>query len=123
MAGKRTGRQVASERGYIVREWTAEDPLEKITHPFTVHPAYGWADLAKAATLDGALIALAKLPTLRRISVTFEAYLPCVATPDQIDGWVSFELHENGSIHNSNPLSEHQLEAFNVSVDSVDEVQ
>lgn len=120
--GKRTGRHVETRRGYVVRHWTASDPADTIAQPYTVSPLHGFGTLTEVETLDAALAAIEHLPPLRMVRVEFEAYVPVAATPDQVDAWVSFELHENGSLSGANPLGRHELSAFNVNVTRDEEV-
>jgi len=50
------------------------------------------------------------------IKVEFEMQLPVPATDDEIEEWLRFELHDNGSMQSHNPLSECEIDPIHGSI-------
>jgi hypothetical protein len=46
-----------------------------------------------------------------KVTITFDADVPDIATPEELEQWVRFELHDINEMPISNPLSETELEA------------
>jgi len=48
---------------------------------------------------------------MSRVTVEFDVELPVTkVSGQQIDEWLRFELHDNGSISADNPLSDYEVE-------------
>lgn len=113
-----TGKQIEASRGYAIHQWSGDDIDAGKVLPFTTAPAHSF-DWQRHATVEDARACIASAPVLRQVHVSFEAYVPVDATEKQIKEWVRFELHANSSIGGDNPLSKHGLEAIEVSIDDV----
>lgn len=53
-----------------------------------------------------------------KIRVTFEMELPVDANREEIREWAEFELGKSGSMKNSNPLCDTEIQANYVSISS-----
>lgn len=113
---KDTGKPIENHGKYCIYEWTGPrvDSGELLPYSSSLRGSFDWK---RHATLEEARAHLASAPTMRTVRVEFEAYVPVAATDEQIEEWIDYELHANGSIQKSNPLSSHSLEARDVSVE------
>jgi len=121
MAEKMTGKHVESLRGHSIHVWSGADIDAGTVKPFTSAPN-GSFDWKRHATLEDARAFITAQPTLVKVRASFEAYVPVAATEEQIEEWIRFELHADGSISGRNPLSRHGLEAIEASIDDIVEV-
>lgn len=118
------GHSVKTVRGYTIMEWSGPGVESGNMKPFSVGPRGSLDKSWRGGSLEEAEAFIATAPALVVVSVTLEAYVPVAsATEDEIEDWIKFGLHNNGSLSRSNPLVNHEFQAHEVYIGFAQAIQ